>query len=190
MDTLVREPFYDIVPAFFGVSLETLLREKHPSAWAEFERGEIDEAALRTRFFRDGRDYDHEGMKRAMVDAYAWLPGMQELSAELASAGFALHALSNYPDWYRLIEERLALSRFVAWSFVSCDMGVRKPDPRAYTLPLERLGVPAEECLFIDDRAANCEAASALGIDAIRFTGARELRSVLAQRGLLAAAPG
>ena len=39
METLVEEPFYRAVPAFFGMELDELVRAKHPSAWAEFELG-------------------------------------------------------------------------------------------------------------------------------------------------------
>lgn len=43
MDTLVRDPFYQDVPAFFGMSLKELIDCKHPTAWIEFEKGLIDE---------------------------------------------------------------------------------------------------------------------------------------------------
>lgn len=43
MDTLVRDPFYQDVPAFFGMSLKELIDIKHPTAWIEFEKGLIDE---------------------------------------------------------------------------------------------------------------------------------------------------
>lgn len=33
----------------------------------------------------------------------------------------------------------------------SCDVGLRKPDPRIYRLTAERLGVRPEECLFVGD---------------------------------------
>ncbi len=120
-----------------------------------------------------------------MANAYRWLEGMEELVADLRRAGASLHALSNYSPWYRLIEERLAVSRYVAWSFVSCDTGVRKPDPQAYLGPARALGVDPADCVFVDDREANCRAARAVGMDAIRFRGAGDLRTELERRGLL-----
>jgi len=186
MDTLVEEPFYARAPAFLGMTLDALLGQKHPTAWAEFERAEIDEATLFARFFRDGRAFDHVGLKRALTAEYRWVPGMEALLAELVARGHGLHALSNYPEWFRLIEEQLGLSRYLAWTFVSCLTGVRKPDARAYTGAVAALGVPAGECLFVDDREENCAAARAQGLQAIRFRGATELRAELARRGLLA----
>ena len=185
MDTLVHEPFYQEVPAFFGLTLEELLAAKHPTAWAEFEVGAIDEAALFARFFRDGREFDRAGLKRVMASAYRWLPGVEELLGELRARSYAIHALSNYPEWYRVIEERLQLSRYLSWSFVSCLTGVRKPDARAFSGAAAALGVGPGECLFVDDRQVNCAAARATGMDALRFTSAGELRSELATRGLV-----
>eukprot|EP00268_Persea_americana_P025646 TRINITY_DN24982_c0_g1_i3.p1 TRINITY_DN24982_c0_g1~~TRINITY_DN24982_c0_g1_i3.p1 ORF type:complete len:104 (+),score=28.59 TRINITY_DN24982_c0_g1_i3:34-312(+) len=43
MDTLVRDPFYQDVPAFFGMPMKELLETKHPTAWIEFEKGLINE---------------------------------------------------------------------------------------------------------------------------------------------------
>jgi HAD superfamily hydrolase (TIGR01509 family) len=185
MDTLVHEPFQREVPGFFGLTLEELLSQKHPTAWVEYELGAIDEETLFARFFRDGRRIDGAGLKRVMAEAYRWLPGMEELLGELVRAGHELHALSNYPEWYRLIEQRLGLSRYLSWSFVSCLTGLRKPDPRAFTGAARALGVAPGQCLFVDDRETNCAAARATGMQAVRFTGARELRRALAARGLL-----
>ncbi|KAL0552026.1 hypothetical protein IC582_011119 [Cucumis melo] len=60
MDTLVRDPFYDDVPAFFRMPMEELLELKDPTVWIEFEKGLIDEAELEKRFFKDERPIDFE----------------------------------------------------------------------------------------------------------------------------------
>jgi HAD superfamily hydrolase (TIGR01509 family) len=186
LGTLVYDPFYVEVPDFFGMTLEELLAAKHPSAWAEFERGSIDEAELERRFFRDGRAYDHAGLRARMEGAYRLFEGIEPLLAELSAAGVAMHALSNYPDWYLLIERRLKLSRFLEWSFVSCRTGHRKPEAEAFRAALAHLCLAPARAVFVDDREENCAAARALGIDALRFTGAEELRAALAERGVLA----
>ncbi|HEY8502709.1 MAG TPA: HAD-IA family hydrolase [Solirubrobacterales bacterium] len=38
-----------------------------------------------------------------------------------------------------------------------------------YELTLERIGMPAETCLFIDDLQVNCEGAEAVGMNAVHF---------------------
>ena len=66
----MKDPFYEDVPRFLKMSLKELYSLKHPTAWVEFERGEISEDVLVDRFFRDGRAFDSEGMKHMMVRVY------------------------------------------------------------------------------------------------------------------------
>lgn len=185
MGTLVHDPFFVEMPEFFGMSFEALLQEKHPSAWVEFELGKCSEEEFLESFFTDGRDFDREGFVREVRSSYRWLPGLEELLAELCNAGCTMHAFSNYPVWYQLIEGRLRLSRFLDWTFVSCLTGLRKPDPAAYAHVLTELGVPADQCVFIDDRVRNCEAARQIGIRSVVFEGAGPLRRSLRDAGVI-----
>jgi putative hydrolase of the HAD superfamily len=52
----------------------------------------------------------------------------------------------------------------------SAFVGMRKPEPEIYALTLDRLGVPAEACLFVDDIDINCAAARDAGMAAVHFT--------------------
>jgi hypothetical protein len=47
MDTIVRDPFYKDIPAFFQMSFNQLIDSKHPTAWIEFEKGLIDEVKIK-----------------------------------------------------------------------------------------------------------------------------------------------
>ena len=189
MGTLVHDPFYVEVPAFFGMSLPELVAAKDPHAWPRFEQAAIDEAELLRRFFLDGRAVDGEGLKAAMSRAYELLPGIEALLGELSTAGVEMHALSNYPCWYALIEERLELSRWMSWTFVSCKTGLRKPAPHAYRHAIHALGVSPAGALFVDDREDNCAAARREGLAALQFTDAASLREALAAAGWLDVRP-
>jgi putative hydrolase of the HAD superfamily len=46
---------------------------------------------------------------------------------------------------------------------------VLKPDPRIYRLVLDRLDLPAERCLFVDDQPRNIEGAIAVGMHTVWF---------------------
>lgn len=179
MSTVVYDPFAEEIPAYFEMDLETLLEQKHPTSWVEFERADIDESTFFDRFFEDGRPIDGDGLKTAVREAYAFVPGMESLLRQLDDADWEIHAMSNYTSWYRMIEEELELSRFLDWSFVSCKTGLRKPDPAAYEHALEVLEAEPADCLFVDDREVNCEAARKVGIDAICFENAEALKKEL-----------
>jgi HAD superfamily hydrolase (TIGR01509 family) len=185
METLVHEPYYRELPAFFGMTLAELAAAQHPTAWVEFEEGRIDEATYLRKFFRDGRAVDREALRSYLRRSYRWLDGVEQILADLRAAPCTIHALSNYSAWYELIETQLHLSRYLEWTFVSCRTGVRKPDPDAFLGPCRALGVPPAACLLVDDRAANVAAARAVGMAAIHFQDAPSLRRALAERGIL-----
>lgn len=75
----------------------------------------------------------------------------------------------------------------------SSAVGMRKPDPAIYLLTCESLGVEPDACVFLDDNRYNCDAASALGIEAIQVGDDPEpaiasLRATLTRRGTRTAA--
>jgi HAD superfamily hydrolase (TIGR01509 family) len=185
MDTLVRDPFFTRVPGFFGLTLEQLWAVKDKEVWFAFERGELDEAEYHRRAFHDERTYDVDAFLALLREGYAWIDGAQELLGELRDRGARMHALSNYPRWFTMVDEALALSRYVEWSFVSCRTGVRKPDAEAYLGAARALDVAPDACLFVDDREKNCAGAREVGMRAHRFTDVKTLRAVLADEGFL-----
>ncbi|MFB8078569.1 HAD-IA family hydrolase [Streptomyces sp. NPDC056013] len=61
--------------------------------------------------------------------------------------------------------------------------GLAKPDPAIYRLALERIGLPAERCVFVDDHEVNLPPAAELGITTIHV--ADEDRAVAELEALL-----
>lgn len=184
MDTIVRDPFYHDVPAFFGMSMKELIECKHPNAWIEFEMGMISEMELARKFFKDGRPFDLEGLKICMKKGYAYLDGVEELLHELKQNNYEMHAFTNYPIWYEIIEDKLKISTYLSWTFCSCVIGKRKPDPDLYLEVLRQLKVDPANCIFIDDRIRNVEAAVEVGIVGLHFKNANLLRDDLSQMGI------
>jgi HAD superfamily hydrolase (TIGR01509 family) len=184
MSTLVYDPYRVELPEFFDMSLEELMSRKHPTAWLEFERGELTEDEF-AEVFLDGVEWDYDALKEALFDAYQFLPGVEPVLEDLAARDVTMYSLSNYPVWHEIIESKLELSRFMPWDFVSCRTGVRKPDDEAYSLPVRTLGGDASEYLFVDDRKKNCEGAERVGMLSVRFEDASQLREALVHHGLL-----
>lgn len=52
---------------------------------------------------------------------------------------------------------------------VSFQIGVRKPDPRAFQLAIDHYGARAEDTFFVDDSAENVAGAASIGITAQHF---------------------
>ena len=55
------------MPEFFGMKLPELLKLKDPTAWPDFEKGEISEQDLYKNFFRDRREVKGSGLLQQMA---------------------------------------------------------------------------------------------------------------------------
>ena len=81
------------------------------------------------------------------------------------------------------VGEVMALFDLVVESSIE---GVRKPEPRAYELVLERLGVEAEAVLYLDDLGINLKPAAAMGMTTIKVVSEAQALEDLAQHTGLA----
>ncbi|MDO3397381.1 HAD family phosphatase [Nocardioides sp. SOB44] len=113
------------------------------------------------------------------------VPGTADLVRTLHAAGVPQWGLTNwshelYPHAPRMFEVLALLDDVV----VSGTEGLAKPDPRVYELLVARTGRPLADLVFVDDRPENVEAASALGMAGLVFTGADALRADLRGLGL------
>jgi 2-haloacid dehalogenase len=115
------------------------------------------------------------------------IPGMTEIVEELDAAGVPLFGITNFSGefWvpFRAREEKV-FGRFRD-IVVSGDEKLIKPDPAIYALALKRFGLEPGEAVFVDDNAANIDAARAMGIHALLFTDAAAFRTELVRFGLL-----
>jgi putative hydrolase of the HAD superfamily len=113
--------------------------------------------------------------------------GIRPLVAHLAAAGHRLALLSNTCEvhWEYVANGRYG-SLLEAFSphVLSYRVGLAKPQPEIYQAALELAGVHAAEAFFTDDRPENVEAARAVGIDAVLFTGVAALYRALRRRGV------
>jgi HAD superfamily hydrolase (TIGR01549 family) len=114
------------------------------------------------------------------------IEGSVALLDRLAARGAPLGLLTNMPadqqDACFRHCTRLHLFQAIVVSGVE---KIAKPDPRIYALALERLGVRAEETLFVDDSPRNVKGAARAGLAAHRFTTPEALGEALAEAGLL-----
>ena len=184
MDTLVYDPYREM-PDFFGMPARELYAKANAQSWYRFERGEIDQQTFLDGFLSAEHSFDHAAFLDLFRRGYRWLDGMEDILAELQTSAVPMHCLSNYPRWFEVIEERLRLTRYLPWTFVSCTTGLRKPAAAAYLHAASVLGVPTAQCLFIDNKESNCEGARQVGMSAIHFQGAKALRAELRRRGVL-----
>jgi len=89
---------------------------------------------------------------------------------ELKDSGLKMAMLTNnVREWEPLWRSMLPVDEIFEEIVDSAFVGCRKPEARIYELTLERIGMPAEACLFVDDLQPNCEGAEALRMRAVHF---------------------
>lgn len=108
---------------------------------------------------------DHEIMCEVAVVFDDTVPFLESLRA----AGRRTAFVSNCAENTRPLLDHLGLSGLVDALVLSCEVGAMKPAPRIYHAALDRLGVPPDRAVLVDDMAAYCEAAVALGLGAVRI---------------------
>lgn len=95
---------------------------------------------------------------------------MIELMRELKASGLRMAMLTNnVQEWEPLWRSMLPVDEIFETVVDSGFVGVRKPEGRIYEMVTERLSLPAETCLFVDDVEVNCSGAQRAGMSAVHF---------------------
>ena len=148
---------------------ETLYRTPE---WQDLERGTGDAAAWAERAHRSlearvGRPLPrlHEQWRAAQGPIGANLLLVRRLKLR-----YTVSVLSNADRSLRQrLEGELGLAGVLDDIVISAEVGLAKPEPEVFRLAARRLGLPPQECVFVDDWDANVEAARAVGMPAVCF---------------------
>ncbi len=153
-------------------------------AWSRLERGEISMETFYTDFEADCQAAGQTLSARTMFERMALeslpRPSMIEAIRRIRAEGYLAAALTNNWAQEEDADEKesgppggdgtRALADLFDIFVESSVEGLRKPDPRIYTLVCERLGVAPGEAVFLDDIGTNLKAARALGMTTIKVT--------------------
>ena len=134
------------------------------------ERGELTEEEFSERFgARLGVDDTTDLVNRLFAEMG---PDQEMIEAvrSVRSAGVRTGLISN--SWGAGRYDRSVFPELFDGVVVSGEVGLHKPQPEIYELGAERVGVPAQECVFVDDLRENCEGAQAVGMTAVLHRGA------------------
>lgn len=115
------------------------------------------------------------------------IPGMLELIQELKAKGIGVYGLTNWPnETFDEARRRYKTIGSIDNIIVSSRVHLAKPGLDIYRLLLDKFGLKAGECVFIDDRADNVNAAVTIGMSGIVFPGtAEQTRARLCALGVL-----
>lgn len=166
-----------------GRALAALTGETGVNPLFELECGRIPETEFMAMMSRQlsedlGREVEFQDLGERFFEALHPNEGMIDLVREVRRNGLRTALLTNNvrewePQWRSMLPVDELFETVVDSAFVGC----RKPDPRIYELTLERVELPPEACLFVDDMEINCEAAEELGIRSVHFRETAQARA-------------
>ena len=105
----------------------------------------------------------------------------------LRERGVRLAVLTNnVREWQPLWRTRWGIDDLFELVVDSGFEGVRKPEPAIYQRTLERLGLPGEACVFVDDLEVNLPPAAALGMHTVHY---RDPAQAISEIGALVVGP-
>jgi putative hydrolase of the HAD superfamily len=168
-----------------GVPFEQVKsRFEHGAAYEAHERGEIDAAQFfatqRAALGIDLTDGDFEdGWQRIFGAEIA--PTVERLPRLKAGIPLALFSNTNrihHEYWKRRYADAL---HPIERHFISCEMGLRKPEREAFEAVGATLGVPLGRILFFDDTMANVEGARVAGLQAVHVRSPEDVHVAVAR---------
>jgi len=164
-----------ISPENLGKAMRVGLAEGEDLPLFQLERGEISEDRFIERLedglesILDHRPHLHH-FRQKFWGALHPNEEMIALMRELKASGLKMAMLTNnVREWEPLWRSMLPVDEIFEEIVDSAFVGCRKPEARIYELTLERIGMPSEACLFIDDLQPNIEGAEAAGMRAVHF---------------------
>lgn len=152
---------------------KTIIREVYKSVeWSMMDRGTLreDEACK----IMEKRVKDHlkpyiSKLTNEWDRPIIPVSGAKELLKELKDSGYKIYLLSNACYNQKNYWPRVPGNEYFDGQVVSCYIGLVKPQPEIYKYTLDKFGLKADECVFIDDSTLNVEGAIYSGLKGIVF---------------------
>ena len=153
-------------------TVKRLFRED-PEALGELrklERGELTEEEFSERFGPMLGVSDTEGLVDRLFAGMGPDEAMIEAVKTAKRSGIRTGLISN--SWGRGRYDRETFPEMFDGVVISGEVGLHKPEPEIFHLGAEKVGLPPEECVFVDDLKENCDGAAAVGMTPILHRGA------------------
>jgi putative hydrolase of the HAD superfamily len=158
-----------------GIAMQRIADRDGSHPLFDLERGRLTEADFLQRIADElepelGHRPEMHRFSEIYFEALEPNPPMIELMRELKGRGLRMALLTNnVREWEPLWRSMVPIDELFEVVVDSAFVGCRKPDREIYDILLERLGLPTDACLFVDDVEVNCDAARELGMTAVHF---------------------
>lgn len=161
--------FIAVMREWLGVefALEAAYNPVHALERGEIEVPHFEQQLAAALGRRAGREIAGDGLLRRLLSYFRRSPDMVALVRRAKERGLRTALLSN--SWGNDYPQDLFDGMFDA-VVISGEVGMRKPDPQIYHYTLAQIGLPAAQCVFVDDILPNVHAARDVGMVGIHHS--------------------
>lgn len=169
------------------------INAKNPTtnAWARFESSQISIDEFDKSFKQESKAAGHEISGHKVLSLLAGDVRPEMVNAlKICKASFKIGCITNnvksgdgtaIPQTIEQKTQMLEILSLFDEVVESSVEGIRKPNPKIYQIALARMGVKAEEAVFLDDLGINLKPAKALGMKTIKVLNAQQALAELEQ---------
>lgn len=160
---IVKQTGDDFVP-YVQQTFPDLSPEEIYTPWFKADIGELTSLEVWEAIGFQG---DLEKIEKEYLDTIELTNGFIDF-IEKVKDKYKLAIISNDSSrWSKYLREKFDLNKYFDVISISGDLKIQKPDERIFFLTIEKLGLNAEDCIYIDDREGNLEAAKKVGMNPV-----------------------
>ena len=167
---IVKQTGDDFVP-YVRQTFPDLSVEEICTPWFKADIGELTSLEVWKAIGFQG---DLEKIEEEYLDTIELSDGFIDFVEKVRNK-YKLAIISNDSSrWSKYLRGKFNLNKYFDVISISGDLKIQKPDERIFLLTIEKLGVDAEECFYIDDRTGNLNAAKKVGMMPILLNSRNE----------------
>lgn len=156
----------------------------HPTMWPEFDRSLMSDEEIIASCIERAPEYEEdirmlfektELLVEEYVYSYRWIKDLKE-------RGYKVYLLSNYGKTSfeaAVAHGRLSFLPLIDGRVISYEVRIVKPEPGIYEALINKFDLVPEECVFLDDKEDNVQAARACGFHGIVVEGYEQASKAL-----------
>ena len=167
---IVKQTGDDFVP-YVQQTFPNLNIEEIHTPWFKADIGEITSLEVWEALGFQG---DLEKIEKEYLDTIELSDGFIDF-IEKVKGKYKLAIISNDSGrWSKYLREKFDINKYFDVISISGDLKIQKPDERIFLLTTTKLGVNAEDCIYVDDRTGNLKAAKKVGMKPILLNSRNE----------------
>lgn len=166
---------------FDRIAAATIL---HPTMWPEFDRSLMSDEEIIASCIARAPEYEEDirmifERTELLVEEYPYSYGWIN---DLKERGYKIYLLSNYgkTSFEAAVNHgRLSFLPLIDGKMISYEVKIVKPEPGIYEALIKKYNLLPQECVFLDDRSDNVEAAVKMGFQGIVVEGYEQASETL-----------